>query len=919
MPTQLTECRACSKPIPAESRFCPACGAPQDGAPVTGGHHTIVGGSSILTDSGAALAGSSAGIDHGQFVPGTILSERYRIVGRLGRGGMGEVYRADDLKLGTSVALKFLPRRLTKREDRLERFHGEVRLARQIAHPNVCRVFDINEFDGQPFITMEYVDGEDLSSLLRRIGRLPRDKGLEIARQLCSGMAAAHERGILHRDLKPANIMIDGRGHVRVTDFGLAALADDTAGENVRAGTPGYMAPEQLLSRDVSVRSDIYALGLVLYEIFTGKRAHDASTIEDLKRAHSERMPAAPSSLVEGFDAAIERVIMHCLERDPRERPTSMMAVLAAFPGGDPLAAALAAGELPSPELVAAAAHAEGMPPSVCLACFLVILIGILAFPFLNDQIKLHASARLHKSPEVLVDRARNLIRKLDWPQAGYSDYGFSVNHAYLTEQEQRTDSASRWSMLSSGGPSPIEFWYRQSPQPLAATNDRGIVTETDPPLNYPGMVAIRLDPEGALAGLLFVPTNRMFLPTSREALDSQPAEFDWSPLFVEADLSIARFQPIQPRWVPPVPTEQRFAWRGVHPANPEAGLRIEGGLYAGRPVFFRVSSEWVEPGFTQPRQAFAMTASASLINVALFAAALIGASLTARRNWIMNRGDRRGALRISVFVGAATLANWLLQADHIADAELQLANFGRAAGRAMFMASLCWLFYIALEPHLRRRWPDMLISWSRLLRGRYRDPLVGRDILIGGLFGIFGMVATALRYFGPWFFGGAPPRPASVPESTLLGLRYDIAELLNIATNALFQPMLVLVVLLVLLVILRQRSLALIVFYILVTWQMTRVTIQAGGNPYINLAFYGLIVWALLFVLMRFGLLALMFALLYVLVLDSYPITADVHAWYRESSWFALAVVGALTVYGYLTALAGRPILMPAAYPRDK
>src|SRR5690348_1041864 len=151
-------------------------------------------------------------VDEGRFISGTLLAGRYRIVGLLGKGGMGEVYRATDLTLGQSVALKFLPVEAKENRFLLERFHGEVRIARQISHPNVCRVYDIGEVDGMPFISMEYIDGEDLASLLPRIGRLPGDKAVEAARKICAGLSAAHAKGVIHRDLKPHNIMMNKRG-----------------------------------------------------------------------------------------------------------------------------------------------------------------------------------------------------------------------------------------------------------------------------------------------------------------------------------------------------------------------------------------------------------------------------------------------------------------------------------------------------------------------------------------------------------------------------------------------------------------------------------------------------------------------------------------------------------------------------------
>src|SRR6476620_4734475 len=169
---------------------------------------------------------------------------------------MGEVYRAEDLTLDQPVALKFLSGVVAAGDSRLAQFHNELKTARQVSHKNVCRLYDLGESDGRRFLTMEYVDGEDLSVSLRRFGRMPPDKAVEIARQLCAGVSAAHEKCLLHRDLKPANVMLDGNGDVRITDFGIATAAAD-AGADI-AGTPQYMAPELLDGKPASVKSDIY-------------------------------------------------------------------------------------------------------------------------------------------------------------------------------------------------------------------------------------------------------------------------------------------------------------------------------------------------------------------------------------------------------------------------------------------------------------------------------------------------------------------------------------------------------------------------------------------------------------------------------------------------------------------------------------
>jgi serine/threonine protein kinase len=224
-PSPAIQCPKCSAQNLPDSRFCSSCGL----AFSTPSQMSTVEAAAASPQAPAATPHaariiSSDSVPAGGFTPGTILADRYRIIGLLGRGGMGEVYRADDLKLGQAVALKFLPPKLADDPVRRERFFAEVRITRQLSHPNICRVYDIAEIDGQHFLSMEYIDGEDLASLLKRIGHLTNEKALDIARQLAAGLAAAHERGVLHRDLKPANIMLDGHGHLLRPAICLAAL-----------------------------------------------------------------------------------------------------------------------------------------------------------------------------------------------------------------------------------------------------------------------------------------------------------------------------------------------------------------------------------------------------------------------------------------------------------------------------------------------------------------------------------------------------------------------------------------------------------------------------------------------------------------------------------------------------------------------
>lgn len=273
-----------------------------------------------------------------RFALGTVLAGRYRITGILGRGGMGEVYRADDLELGETVALKCLPEAAECRAQNIDRMLGEVRMARKVSHPNVCRVHDLemhtdDRMGELRFISMEYIEGEDLASFLRRTGRLPKARAFEVASEICAGLAAMHGKGVLHRDVKPSNVMIDRGGHARLTDFGLAWGGHERSNGG---GTPAYMAPEQFTSEISTVRSDIYALGLVLYELFTGTRVFEGRSPVEYGWKHIEQLPEAPSAHWSEIDPWVERALLDCLEKDPKRRPASVGEVIESLRGGRP-------------------------------------------------------------------------------------------------------------------------------------------------------------------------------------------------------------------------------------------------------------------------------------------------------------------------------------------------------------------------------------------------------------------------------------------------------------------------------------------------------------------------------------------------------------------------------------------------------
>ncbi|MDE3154122.1 MAG: serine/threonine protein kinase [Acidobacteriota bacterium] len=833
-----------------------------------------------------------------RFEPGTIVAGRYRLVALLGKGGMGEVYRADDLTLEQPVALKFLPAGMTNSAARLAQLHAELRVARQVSHKNVCRLYDLGDADGRRFITMEYIDGEDLASLLRRIGRIPQDKAIELARQLSAGLSAAHERGVLHRDLKPANVMIDGAGNVRLMDFGLAGA--ERAREGGLAGTPQYMAPEQLAGQPASVATDLYALGLVLFEIFTGRRVYEAKSLQEIVALHETDSRPTPSSIVRDLDPAIERVILRCLEKDPQRRPGSALAVAAALPGADPLAAALAAGETPSPELLIAAGETPTMPLGRALTITLASLAALVVFAVLAPRASVPALAPLARPPAVLIDRIQQMTAAF-----GYHDtpadaaYNLQVPDGNLDWLRDSSPSTDWWTGLRSGTPPALLFWYRTSPQPMTPSRPALPISLADPPDTTPGMQTVITDTEGRLVEFEAV-------PPAFEAAATAATTPPWKPLFDAAGLDVTAFHPVAPEWTPPAYADVRQAWEGPLAGRPGVTLRVEAAAYRGRPTFFDVIGPWKKPPV--PAGESRLQIFLGFFNLIVWNLTTFGAAFLAWRHVRAHRADWRAATRLSFALFVCFTVGWLFGAHYAPSPDVELRQFLLAVAIILVQVAQVWVFYVAVEPYARRYWPDGLLGWSRLMSGRLRDPRVGRDILAGAAIGVILLVAEVARGFAPILSGlkaGVPPLGNQV--SLLAHASALPLAAVNQAYNSLASGLLLALLFVILRLLVRRAWLA-VALVVAVT------TIASNGGGYIGsgwpITLIGVTVMLLITIaVFRFGLLTVTVGLFLDNVLSSVPLSHAPGVWWALSGNIALLLAAGIICFGFYAARTGQPI----------
>ena len=858
--------------------------------------------------------GSSA--DHGRFTPGDIILDRYRIIARLGAGAMGEVFRADDLTLGQTVALKFLPEGVSGDQRRLELLRAEVRLARQIAHPNVCRVYDIAEYEGIVFLSMEYIAGEDLSVLLRRIGRLPQEKGLDIAKQIGAGLHAAHHHGIVHRDLKPANIMLDEDGQVRIMDFGLAIPQQSDSPQGAIAGTPAYMAPEQLRGERATTSTDIYAYGLILYELFVGQPQEKISSLKQALEVRSTDSQISALSSVPELDPAIDDIIKTCTASKSQNRPTNLVEVLRLLPGDSPLDPLLAMGQLPSPEQVAQFDHGDAIPKNLIyasLVVFALTVVGILALASRTTSLGL---ANPVDSPQVTQTKARDFLQEAGYERGAVSYYGITGSYPWGAYQPE-DDEGENWKVsqrkyFRTGQPATLFNWYnefegRLDPNKLFSFNlsgdlstvNPGIARVRDPVPNW-GSKSAQFDVQGRLIYFQAFQDSLSVMPGRVPAKESVDTSALWDLGFKWAKLDRSSFTESQTNWVPPVPTDASSSFIGVYPENPEITIYVECGALNGRLCYFAVLPEWQHPDPDEKASAGSGGGSGGDEATTLFGCLLILALIFGFRNIKSGRADRETLAKLAVIsFTLSAIAGFACYSHEVSPRELRYLF--HMVLRASFTTFLVVIPYAAVEPFARRFWPQYLISSTRLLKGEFRDGAVGRDIMIGIHMAITLHLIDQVLAMGDGSITAPKPLIATSIEIHARAI-YFLAYLCDAAVGAFTFTVLLLTTIMVLIKVLLKKDLVVLIVLILLLILFS----PRGERGYLEFVVFTLTLCGVAYCVLRFGAL-LVTTWLFCSTLMDVVATANSEHWYATTGYLSVAALILLYCFGLRAALAGR------------
>jgi serine/threonine-protein kinase len=606
---------------------------------------------------------------------------------------------------------------------------------------------------------------------------------------------------------------------------------------------------------------------------------------------------------VRDLDPVVERVILRCLEKEPSARPATVLSVAAALPGGDPLAAALAAGETPSPQLVAASGETAGLRPRIAVLCMAAVLVGLGLAVYLTIRYSALEKIKLEQPPEVLAQKGREIIGRLGYEGRPLdSAYGFYNNDDFVEYVEKNDKPRPQWNEILAARPSLLQYWYRQSPQYMIANEfhdlllNPGIVSREDPPPVLSGMINLELDPQGRL--LYF-----QAIPPQREEAGGKPTPPDWSLLFASADLDQSRFQPVQPGWNSLAAGDTRAAWAGVWPGTNRA-LRVEAASWRGKPVFFSLIGEWTKPQRMKAQEKSTGNKISQIIGILLLISMLVGAAFLARRNYRQGRGDRDGAFHLARIMFGLEILLWLCR-GHLAPSFDTFGLFILAISGGLFVAGMTWLLYLALEPWVRRRWPQTLISWSRLLSGQVNDPLVGRDLLFGVLLGAVWILVFQIRYVVMIHMGAAPFLFA---DDYLLGGRQALGIWLFQIPTSILGALQFFFLLLGLKVLLRKDWLAAVGFVTFFTVLRT----LGGSYAKVEVPAHVIVYAIAVLIVYRFGLVSLAVAIFTIDMLANVPFTADFSAWYASTSILALLSVVAIGSWGFYHSLGSETLWRP-------
>jgi hypothetical protein len=541
---------------------------------------------------------------------------------------------------------------------------------------------------------------------------------------------------------------------------------------------------------------------------------------------------------------------------------------------------------------VAAAGETEGLAPKLALGWLAAALLLIAAGIILVPRVSITSKLNLENSPDALTRDARAHLRNFGYT-AKPADSAWGLDFAqdyqkYATLHP--TEAAARWRNPAAGQPPLVQFWYRESLQPLSAEQQfSATVVYDDPPFEQSGMLRLETDPDGKLLRFEAVPPQ-----VEKPAPPAPP--FDWNKLFQAAGLDAAQFQTAEPTWTPLANWDRRAAWTGSDAAT-GAALRIEAAAWRGRPVFFRIIGPWTVPG--RMIQAGSSTGNQIPLLVILFIAVIAACGL-GWHNFRADRADRQGATRLALIFFACQASYSMLVMHHTATMN-EVTGYWTIVGTAMLNAVINWVFYMALEPWVRRKWPRTLVSWTRYTSKGASDPLVGRDLLYAIAFAAFLNLGSPLALA----LHGHNRQPVFPPLNALLGVRAEAAGVIVAVPGAIFSALLFFFMIFLLRLVLRKDWIAGAAFALIIAFSTT----IASPTHWVDFPLTVLALGIFAFALLRFGLLAAILITTARQILNLGALL-DFSAWYAGMAVLPFVLVVLLVVYGFRVSLGGRKLL---------